>query len=58
MFINWSIVKGEQSAVRLPFCAMITTDDLSLKDIVHFTTASYQIIGRRFGESYLGLVKW
>lgn len=50
---NWEIVQEQQSSVRLPFCKMITTNDLSLKDTVHFTNESYQIIGERFAETYL-----
>jgi hypothetical protein len=54
-FPNWAVVQEQQRGVRLPFCAMITTDDLPLKDNVHFTTESYQIIGRRFAEAYTSL---
>lgn len=56
-FTNWEMVQEQQRSVRLPFCAMITTDDLHLKDNVHFTTESYQIIGQRFAEAYLGLLQ-
>jgi hypothetical protein len=31
---------------------MITTDDLALKDEFHFTTPSYEEIGRRFADAY------
>lgn len=55
-FINWEIVKEQQRKVQLPFSAMITTDDLLLRDYVHFTTESYQIIGQRFAESYSNLL--
>jgi len=50
---NWEVVQEQQRSVRLPFCKMITTDDLALKDTVHFTTESYQVIGERFAEAYL-----
>jgi hypothetical protein len=50
---NWKIVQEQQSSVRLPFCKMITTNDLTLGDTVHFTTESYEIIGERFAEAYL-----
>ncbi len=36
---------------------MITTDDLALKDGVHFTSESYQTIGGRFAEAYLNLIQ-
>lgn len=49
---NWEIVQEQQRRVRIPFCTMITTDDLPLKDPVHFTTESYQIIGKRFANAY------
>jgi hypothetical protein len=54
---NWEVVQEQQSSVRLPFCKMITTNDLTLKDTVHFTTESYQIIGRRFAEAYLEILQ-
>jgi len=56
-FKNWAIVQEQQSSVQLLFCEMVTTKDLSLKDEVHFTTESYRIIGQRFAEAYLGLLK-
>lgn len=56
-FVNWAVVKEQQRQVKLPFSAMITTDDLALKDYVHFTTESYQTIGQRFAKAYLGLRK-
>ncbi|MDX2230530.1 MAG: sialate O-acetylesterase [Leptolyngbyaceae cyanobacterium bins.349] len=52
-FKNWAIVQAQQSQVQLPFTAMITTNDLALKDYVHFTTESYQVIGQRFAETYM-----
>lgn len=56
-FINWAVVQEQQRQVKLPFSAMITTDDLALKDYVHFTTESYQTIGQRFAKAYLSLQK-
>lgn len=56
-FVNWEIVKMQQLAVQVPFSAMITTDDLILRDKVHFTTLSYIEIGTRFAEAYLSLLK-
>ena len=49
---NWDTVKGQQRSVELPHTSMITTDDLPLQDEVHFTTASYLEIGRRFADAY------
>jgi hypothetical protein len=57
IFINWAVVKEQQGSVEMPFCVMITTDDLTLKDAVHFTPESYQIIGKRFAEAYLALIQ-
>lgn len=57
IFINWAIVKEQQRSVEMPFCVMITTDDLALGDAVHFTSESYQIIGGRFAEAYLSLTQ-
>jgi hypothetical protein len=54
---NWKVVQEQQSSVSLPYCKMITTDDLALADTVHFTTESYQVIGRRFAEAYLEITK-
>ncbi|MFB2878829.1 sialate O-acetylesterase [Floridanema aerugineum] len=56
-FVNWKVVQEQQRQVNLPFSAMITTDDLALKDYVHFTTESYQTIGQRFAKAYLSLQK-
>jgi hypothetical protein len=55
-FKNWAVVKEQQRKVRLPLSAMVTTDDLPLKDYVHFTTESYQIIGQRFAQAYIKLL--
>ena len=55
-FKNWAVVKEQQRTVRLPFSKMIVTDDLALKDYVHFTTESYQIIGQRFAKAYLNVL--
>lgn len=55
-FKNWAVVKEQQRTVRLPFSKMIVTDDLALKDYVHFTTESYQIIGQRFANAYLNVL--
>ena len=57
IFVNWAVVKEQQRSVEAPYCVMITTDDLALKDPVHFTTESYQVIGRRFAEAYLSLIR-
>jgi hypothetical protein len=57
IFINWAIVKEQQRSVEMPFCVMITTDDLALRDPVHFTSESYQIVGQRFAEAYLNLIE-
>jgi hypothetical protein len=55
-FVNWNIVKEQQASVKLPCSAMISTDDLPLKDVVHFTPESYQKIGERFAETFWNLV--
>jgi hypothetical protein len=54
--IHWKTVQEQQRSVHLPYCAMITTDDLTLQDEDHFTTESYEIIGRRFAEAYWKLM--
>ena len=54
-FPNWQVVKEQQLSIDLPMTAMITTDDLSLMDGLHFTTESYQIIGRRFADAHWDL---
>ena len=57
IFPNWDIVQSQQEMIQLRCAAMITTDDLLLRDFVHFTTASYKIIGQRFATAYLDLLK-
>jgi len=54
---NWKIVQEQQSSVQLLYCKMITTDDLALKDTVHFTTESYQLVGKRFAKAYLEILQ-
>lgn len=54
-FTNWELVKEQQLSVELPMTTMITTDDLSLLDGVHFTAESYKVIGERFAEAYWNL---
>jgi len=56
-FPKWVIVKEQQASVTLPMTDMIVTDDLPLMDGLHFTTESYRIIGKRFAESFWGLVE-
>ena len=55
-FKNWGIVQKEQGKVRLPNCRMIKTDDLSLKDTLHFDRRSYRIIGERFGKGIIEMM--
>jgi hypothetical protein len=57
VFVNWSVVQEQQGQVQMPNSAMITTDDLALKDGVHFTSESYRVIGERFAEAYLSLTQ-
>jgi hypothetical protein len=39
----------------MPCASMITTDDLPLRDAVHFTTESYRTIGERFAKAFLNV---
>jgi hypothetical protein len=55
-FKNWKIVQEQQSRVRLPNCKMIKTDDLSLRDGVHFDNKSYRMIGERFGQAMAEII--
>ncbi|MFO7635062.1 MAG: sialate O-acetylesterase [Caldilinea sp.] len=55
-FTNWAVIQEEQAAVDMPCVAMITTDDLPLRDGVHYTTESYQTIGERFADAYVHLL--
>jgi hypothetical protein len=54
-FVNWAAIQEQQMAFARPCAAMIVTGDLALEDTVHFTAESYQVIGRRFADAYLGL---
>lgn len=47
----WEEIRRLQASVRLPGVAMIRTDDLPMGDRLHFTTASYAVIGERFAEA-------
>jgi len=55
-FINWNAVKAQQAQVKLSCSSMITTDDLALRDAVHFTNESYQLIGERFADAFWNLM--
>lgn len=57
LYPNWDKVKESQRKVRMPYSAMITTEDLELRDTVHFTADSYREIGRRFARAYCFLVE-
>ncbi len=56
-FTNWKVVQDQQSSVKLPMTAMITTADLPLLDGLHFTEASYRTIGERFADAYWQLLE-
>jgi hypothetical protein len=56
-FINWEVIKQQQASVKLPFCRMIKTDDLTVVDGVHLSIESYQELGKRFADAYLELIK-
>lgn len=55
-FPNWSLIQQQQAALNLHCARMITTKDLTLGDDVHYSTASYQLIGARFAAAYLELL--
>ena len=57
LYINWQEVQRQQEDVNLSSAAMIYTQDLPLKDDVHFTTASYQKIGERFADQFWKLTQ-
>lgn len=50
---RWASVQERQAAVDLPGVAMIKTDDIDYKQGVHYSTAGYLEIGRRFADAYL-----
>lgn len=57
IYPGWEVVKSRQENVSILNVAMIKTDDLELSgDMIHFTTASYIEIGKRFGAAYLRIV--
>ncbi|MEQ8353003.1 MAG: sialate O-acetylesterase [Leptospiraceae bacterium] len=53
VYRHWTTVKKAQDALRMDRVTMIRTDDLSLKDSVHFSAESYIEIGKRFARAYL-----
>jgi hypothetical protein len=55
-YVNWKIIQRQQESVILACSAMITSDDLELRDEIHYTTASYQIIGERFADAFHALL--
>ena len=53
-FTHWNAVKESQEKVKLHNVAMIKSDDLKYQsDSLHFTTASYIELGKRFANKYL-----
>lgn len=56
-FTQWDLVKQQQQSVALRCAAMIKTEDLPLRDAVHFTTSSYVVIGRRFAQAFTQLAR-
>lgn len=55
-YVNWATVQAQQASVDLPRVAMITTDDLSLVDRVHYDAPSYRTIGGRFASAMADLL--
>lgn len=53
----WEIVQEQQRSINLTMTAMIVTEDLPLLDGLHFTADSYRVIGKRFADAYLELLK-
>ncbi len=53
---NWVTVQDQQQRIHLPSVAMIKTDDLPVRDDVHFTNDGYRMVGQRFAEAYLHLL--
>lgn len=56
VYLHWDTVKKAQEAVNLQQVEMIKTEDLALLDSVHFNTASYIEIGKRFARAYLHMI--
>lgn len=55
-YVNWAMIQKQQESVVLACSAMITSDDLELRDEIHYTTPSYQIIGERFADAFHALL--
>ena len=55
-YVNWEHVQAQQASVDLPNVRMITTDDLSLRDRVHYDVPSYRTIGGRFASAMADLL--
>jgi hypothetical protein len=55
-YVNWTIIQQQQESVMLACSAMITSDDLELRDEIHYTTSSYLIIGERFANAFRSLL--
>ncbi len=51
-YVRWEEVKAAQAQVKISNVIMIKTDDLKRQDAVHFTTPSYEEIGRRFAHGF------
>lgn len=56
-FKNWEIVQKQQLSVQISFVTMIVTEDIPSADGVHFTNEGYQMIGQRFAEAFVTIIK-
>ena len=55
-YVNWAIIQQQQESVTLACSAMIATHDLELRDEIHYTTSSYQVIGARYADAFHALI--
>jgi len=56
-FVNWDMIKTQQANANVANSAMVKTEDLPLKDYVHYTADGYRTLGERYAKTYASLVK-
>ncbi|MCB2225643.1 MAG: sialate O-acetylesterase [Desulfarculaceae bacterium] len=53
----WNLLKAKQAKLRLPYVAMVRSDDLALKpDGIHLSTSGQIFLGRRMAEAMYRLL--
>jgi len=56
-FVNWTKLQAQQANANVDNSIMVKTDDLPLKDYVHYTADGYRTLGARYAKAYIELTE-